>query len=103
MTEFEKKLIEQNEKILKNQETIIEMLFLSPSLASDNNETIYAFLEPYYKHHNMPLEPLRQLLKEKEEPREKQQCEPEVQSDYQPLGEEPYRVLVLVSFASFED
>jgi len=82
MTEFEKKTIEQNEKMLKNQETIIEMLYLSPFLPMGGAAKFVAFAEPYYKHHNMPLEPLHQLLEESEEPHEKQHRERE----FSPIG-----------------
>jgi len=89
MTEFEKKIIEQNEKMIKNQETIIEILHFSPFMVFNANTTNYvAFAEPYYKHHNMPLEPLYQHLKEQEELHEKHECEPIGQSDSEQLGEE---------------
>ena len=85
MTEFEKKIIEQNEQMIKNQETLMEMFSHLPN-ASMCPSALYAFLKPYYKHHNMPLEPLEKLLKDEEEPHEKQQSLQEVQSDFVPLG-----------------
>jgi len=87
MTEFEKKIIEQNEQILKNQETLIEMLVISPN-AVWGDSSFYVFLKPYYKHHNMPLEPLEKRLKELEELHEKQESELKAHPVYKPLGEE---------------
>ena len=88
MTEFEKKIIEQNEQILKNQETLIEMVHNSIYASGLNfiPRFAYAFHKPYYMHHNMPLEHLEKLLKDEEEPREEQQSEQEVQSDFVPIG-----------------
>lgn len=84
MTEFEKKIIEQNEQILKNQETLIEMLHHSVHASgfSCHATSLYAFLMPYYKHHNMPTEHLEKLLEDEEEPHEKQSYEQE----FQPIG-----------------
>ena len=64
MTEFEKKIIEQNEQILKNQETLIEMVHNSIYASGLNfiPRFAYAFHKPYYMHHNMPLEHLEKLL-----------------------------------------
>ncbi len=67
-------IIAQNDRILANQETIIEMLRIAPHVVFGATDSIIygAFLEPYYKHHNKPLSELHQLLKEREEPPQKQ-------------------------------
>ena len=84
---IEEKIVAQNEQILKNQDTIIEMLRYAPHIGiSTEKSTWYYFLKPYYMHHNIPLEPLVELLEDEEEPHEKQQCEQEAQFDYVPIG-----------------
>ena len=72
-------IIAQNERILANQETIIEMLRIAPYIVFGATDRIIygAFLEPYYKHHNKPLSELHQLLEEMEEPLQKQPDERE--------------------------
>ena len=75
-------IIAQNERILDNQETIIEMLRVAPymTFGATDKTILGAFLEPYYKHHNKPLSDLHQLLEDMEEPQQTQPDEPQVQT-----------------------
>jgi len=68
------------EQILKNQETIIEMLRVVPFVSALDPVTYGAFLEPYYKHHNKPLSELHQYLRELEEPLQKQPDAPVIRT-----------------------
>ena len=88
MTKFEKKVLAQNKQILKNQETLIEMLHVSPYVSGFSyvDEFRDAFLEHYYKHHGTSLSEMQKLQEEQGEPHEKQSCEQEVQPEYSPIG-----------------
>ena len=72
----------QNNKLLN---IIADMLSLTPPTGS-GAKVYYAYLEPYYKLHNMPLEPLEKLAEELEELHEKPLSSQGVQSGYEPLG-----------------
>jgi len=71
----------QNNKLLN---IIADMLSLTPPMGSA--KVCYAYLEPYYKLRNMPLEPLEKLAEDLEELHEKQLYEKEFQFDYELRG-----------------